>query len=315
MASAPSRSREADPATAATPPSDRPGRPDRPRQFAGLALERPRLMGIVNVTPDSFADGGETATVEAAVARGLAMVEAGADIIDVGGESSRPGALPVPAAAEVARVVPVVAALAAAGVRVSVDTRRALVMRAAIAAGAAIINDITALTGDAEALPLIAASGRAVVLMHMQGEPRTMQRQPRYTDVVGEVRDWLAGRVAACREAGVAATAIAVDPGIGFGKSVDHNLALLANVDKFMALGVPILIGVSRKSFIARLGGDDAPPAQRLPGSIAAGLAAVAAGADILRVHDVAATRQALRIFMAIADRRRGGGGVQSPLM
>jgi dihydropteroate synthase len=271
----------------------------QPRRFAGLPLDQPRLMGIVNVTPDSFSDGGETADTEAAVARGLAMAAAGADIVDVGGESSRPGALPVAPEVEQARVIPVVARLAASGVRVSVDTRRATVMAAALAAGASIVNDITALTGDPEALPLVARSGASVVLMHMQGEPRTMQQDPRYGDVVGEVRDWLADRVAACRAAGIGAGRIAIDPGIGFGKTVDHNIAILAGLSRLVDVGDAILIGVSRKSFIARLG-VDAPPDGRLPGSIAAGLAAIAEGADVLRVHDVAPTRQAVAVFRAI---------------
>ena len=274
--------------------------PDRPAEvFAGLILDRPRLMGIVNVTPDSFSDGGEAFARNAAVARGFTLAAEGADIIDVGGKSTRPGSEPVPVDEELARVVPVVKALAAAGLLVSIDTRRARVMAAAIDAGARIINDVTALTGDAEALPLVVRTGVAAVLMHMQGDPRTMQINPTYRDPVGEVHAWLAERVAVCERAGVPRDRLAVDPGIGFGKNVAHNVAILANLQVYRALGCTLLIGVSRKSFIFRLGGGEAPR-DRLPGSLAAGLAAVEAGAQILRVHDVAATQQALTVFRAI---------------
>lgn len=268
--------------------------------FAGLTLDRPRLMGIVNVTPDSFSDGGEAFRPQAAILRGFTLAAEGADIIDVGGESTRPGSDPVPVEEELGRVVPVVKALAAGGLLVSVDTRRPRVMAAAIEAGARIVNDVTALTGDRASLALVARSGVSAVLMHMRGEPRTMQADPRYDDPVTEVRDWLVDRVDACKAAGIPRSRLAVDPGIGFGKNLGHNLAILANLAVYRSLGCALVIGVSRKSFMGRLGGGEAPR-DRLPGSLAAGLTAVAAGAHILRVHDVAATRQALAVSRAIA--------------
>ncbi|MCB9959489.1 MAG: dihydropteroate synthase [Rhodospirillaceae bacterium] len=274
------------------------GRPRGP--FAGLAVDRPRLMGVVNVTPDSFSDGGDLATADAAIAHGLALRDAGADILDVGGESTRPGAEPVPIEEELARVLPVVAGLAAAGACVSIDTRNAAVMEAALDAGARIVNDVTALTGDARALAVVAQRRCPVVLMHMLGEPRTMQADPRYGHVTCDVFDFLAERVAACRAAGLTADDIAVDPGIGFGKTVAHNATLLRDAGFFLSLGGPVLYGVSRKAFIARLSRGEAPK-QRVAGSIAAGLAAVARGAHMLRVHDVAETAQALAVWSAIA--------------
>jgi dihydropteroate synthase len=279
-------------------------RPDRGCNvptFAGVSLDRPRIMGVVNVTPDSFSDGGEAFTSEAAIERGLAMARAGADFVDVGGESTRPGAEPVAVADELDRVVPVAAALAAAGVRVSVDTRRAEVMAAALDAGALIVNDITALNGDARALPLVVARQACVVLMHMQGEPRTMQIAPRYDDAAVDVRRWLAVRLEACLVAGIPRERVALDPGIGFGKTLAHNLRILAHLGSYRELGCAILVGVSRKSFIARLGKGE-PPHDRLAGSLAAALAAVAQGAHIVRVHDVEATLQALNVWCAIAD-------------
>jgi dihydropteroate synthase len=275
--------------------------PDSPaarRVFAGLALDRPRLMGVVNVTPDSFADGGRFLDRAAAIAHGRALAAEGADIVDVGGESTRPGAAPAPVEDELRRVLPVVEALARDGLLVSVDTRRAAVMRAALAAGARIVNDVAALA-DAGALELVARAGAAVVLMHMRGEPATMQADPRYADVVGEVAAFLAARVAACRAAGIGDERLCVDPGIGFGKTVEHNLALLRGLAALRPPGVALLVGASRKGFVARLSAGE-PPAARLPGSLAAALAAASRGADILRVHDVAATRQALAVWRAI---------------
>lgn len=258
-------------------------------------------MGVVNVTPDSFSDGGETQAAAAAVDRGLAMLAEGADIIDVGGESTRPEALPVPVETELARVVPVVCALAQAGALVSVDTRNAAVMRAAIAAGARIINDITALQGDAEALSVVTSAAVAVVLMHMQGEPRTMQRDPRYDDAATDVHRWLAGRAAACVAAGIPAERIAVDPGIGFGKTLAHNLQIIAGLARYRDMPYAVLLGVSRKGFIAAVD-RSVPPKQRLGGSLAAALVGVRAGAHILRVHDVGDTRQALAVHRALAE-------------
>jgi dihydropteroate synthase len=278
----------------------------RPRSFAGFALTRPLLMGIVNVTPDSFSDGGDFARVEDAIAHGRRLFEEGADIVDIGGESTRPGSAPTPVAEERARVEPVVAALASAGACVSIDTRRADVMRAAIAAGARIVNDVTALTADAESLAVVAKSGASVVLMHMQGDPATMQQAPQYRDAPAEIADYLRGRVEACRAAGIPDERIAIDPGIGFGKTVEHNVQILARLDRFTAVGVAVLVGLSRKGFIGKLSRGEAPKA-REPGSIAGAIAAAEGGADILRVHDVAATRQALAVWQAIRAQRRPG--------
>ena len=271
--------------------------------FAGLALSKPRIMGIVNVTPDSFSDGGEAFRVSDALERGHAMLAAGADILDIGGESTRPGAEPVSISEELERVLPVIEGLVAAGALVSIDSRRAVVMRAAIAAGARIVNDVTALTGDAEALETVAATDADVVLMHMQGEPQTMQANPTYEDAPAEIRDYLAARIDACEAAGIGRVRIAVDPGIGFGKTLDHNLQILSRLDELHALGCAVVLGASRKTFIGRLSGvEDA--ARRAPGSIAAALAARARGVQIFRVHDVAETRQALDVWEAIADKR-----------
>ncbi len=258
-------------------------------------------MGVVNVTPDSFSDGGEAYDPGAAVSRGLALVAEGADIIDVGGESTRPGADPVSQTDEARRVVPVVRDLAAAGVLVSIDTRHASVMAAAIDAGAKIVNDVTALTGDNRSLDVVAGSGVSIVLMHMQGDPRTMQTDPRYGDVASDVFHWLAPRVAHCETAGIPLARIAVDPGIGFGKTVEHNLAILAQLGVYETIGCGLLIGVSRKSFISRLCENELPK-QRLGGSLAAVLAAIQRNANIVRVHDVAATRQAIRVWRAISQ-------------
>jgi len=281
-----------------------PARPDAAAaaSWAGLALDRPRLMGVVNATPDSFSDGGDRLDPGAAVAAGVRMAEEGADLVDVGGESTRPGAAPVDPEEEWRRVGPVLAGLARAGVRVSVDTRNAATMRRAIDAGAAVVNDVTALAGDPGALAAVAASGVSACLMHMRGDPRTMQDDPGYADVVAEVRGFLDGRVRACLDAGIGRERICVDPGIGFGKTDDHNLALIRAAGAFAGLGVAVLYGVSRKSLVARLSRGEAPK-DRLPGSIAAGLAALDAGAHWLRVHDVAATAQALAVRAAL----RGG--------
>ncbi|HZB92731.1 MAG TPA: dihydropteroate synthase, partial [Stellaceae bacterium] len=270
------------------------------RDWAGLSLDRPRLMGIVNVTPDSFSDGGDFVDPDRAVEHGRALVAAGADIVDVGGESTRPGAAPVSAEEEQRRVVPVVRRLAADGIIVSIDTRRAAVMEAALAAGARIVNDVSALAGDRGSLAVAAAGGAAVVLMHMAGEPRTMQRDPHYDDVILEVFDFLERRVAACVAAGIPPERISVDPGIGFGKRDEHNLALLARLALFHGTGCAVLVGASRKSFIGRLGGG-AGPRERLGGSLAVALAAVGQGVQVLRVHDVAETRQALLLRAAVA--------------
>ena len=276
-----------------------------PSSFAGLTLDRPRLMAVINATPDSFSDGGEAFALADALRRGRAFLAEGADILDVGGESTRPGAEPVPVAEEIRRVVPVIEALAAEGALISIDSRRAEVMRAAVNAGARIINDVSALRGEG-ALDTAADLGVPVILMHMQGEPGTMQDNPTYGDVVAEVRDALLDRAHACREAGIAAKDIALDPGIGFGKTVAHNLALLAHLDSLTAIGHPVVLGVSRKSYIARID-RDVPPGERIAGSVATALAAWVRGVRLFRVHDVAEHRQALAVYGAIAE--AGGKG------
>lgn len=272
---------------------------DKVASFAGLTLDRPRIMGIINVTPDSFSDAGEALKPEDAIKRGRAMLDAGADILDVGGESTRPGADPVDAGEEMARVLPVVKGLSELGALVSIDTRRAEVMKAAIEAGAKIVNDVTALTGDPESPGVVAESGLPVVLMHMQGEPGTMQKNPKYGDAAVEVFDYLKQRVAESVAAGIEVSRIAVDPGIGFGKTVAHNLDILNRLDLYRNLDPPVLIGVSRKSFIGKLSRDE-PPKDRVPGSIAAQLAAFSQGVRLFRVHDVAETRQSLDVWQAI---------------
>jgi len=268
--------------------------------LAGLNLSRPRIIGVVNVTPDSFSDGGLLADTQAAVAHGLALAEAGADMLDVGGESSRPGAEPVPLETELERVMPVIEGLAAAGcpVPVSIDTRKAAVAEAALSAGAVLFNDVSALTYDQRS-PAVAATAPAVCLMHAQGDPRTMQQNPHYGDVLLDVYDFLETRVAAAAAAAVPAARIAVDPGIGFGKNLGHNLALMRRLSLFHGLGCAVLLGVSRKRFIGVLSGVGEARA-RLAGSIAAGLSGVAHGVQLLRVHDVAETRQALDVWRAI---------------
>jgi dihydropteroate synthase len=262
-----------------------------------LGLDRPLIMGVVNVTPDSFYDGGRHASTAAAVAHARRLAEEGADILDVGGESSRPGSGAVALDEELARVLPVLDGLRDVERPVSVDTTKPEVMRAAIAHGAAMINDITAL-GAAGALDAVAASGAAVCLMHMKGEPKTMQADPVYADVVAEVRDFLAARVAVCTAAGIARERIVVDPGIGFGKTLAHNLALTRQLDALAGIGVPVLAGWSRKSSLGRITGRAAE--ERLAASLAAALIAVQRGARIVRVHDVAATRDALAVLAAI---------------
>jgi len=268
--------------------------------WAGFFLDRPLVVGIVNVTPDSFSDSGRWFDVERAVAHGRALVAAGAGIIDVGGESTRPGAAELPPNEEIRRVEPVVRALAEGGAVVSVDTRHKAVMERALAAGARIVNDISALTHDPKSLALVARRAAPVVLMHMRGEPLTMQREPVYDSPLVEVLEYLEARIAACLAAGIPRERIVVDPGIGFGKLVPHNLDLLAGIGAFHALGCGVMLGVSRKSMIARLSRGE-PPDARLPGSLAAALFAVQQGLQILRVHDVAETRQALSLWGAIA--------------
>jgi dihydropteroate synthase len=265
-----------------------------------LDLSRPVVMGILNVTPDSFSDGGAYHDVQRAVSHALAMEQAGAALIDVGGESTRPGAAPVSAAEEIQRVVPVIETLATrTRLPISIDTSKPEVMSAAIEAGATMINDVRALQ-EPGALQAATASGAGICLMHMQGEPRSMQNEPRYGDVVREVHDFLRERVLACRAAGIAADRLVLDPGIGFGKRLEHNLALLAQLPVLLGLGCPLLVGVSRKSMFQALLGR--PVTERLAGGVAVATAAVLAGASIVRSHDVAQTVDALRVAVALRE-------------
>ena len=255
-------------------------------------------MGVLNVTPDSFSDGGRFFSLDAAVEQGVRMAEEGAALIDVGGESTRPGSEAVSEAQELRRVLPVIERLrATTGAVISVDTSKPEVMRAAAAAGAGLINDVRALRTPG-ALEAAVASGCAVCLMHMQGEPRTMQLAPHYLDVVSEVRAFLAARAAACRSAGIAAERLAVDPGFGFGKTVEHNLTLLRRLRELAADGLPVLVGLSRKSMLGTL--TRRPPAERLAGSVALAVVAALNGARIIRAHDVAPTVDALKVAAAV---------------
>jgi dihydropteroate synthase len=262
-------------------------------------------MGILNVTPDSFSDGGRFAAVDDALAQAERMISQGADILDVGGESTRPGARPVAETEELDRVIPIVEALAAlGGVPLSIDTRRSAVARAAVAAGASMWNDVSALAGDHQSLATAAGLGCDVVLVHMQREPATMQQDPRYDDVVAEVLAWLEARAAAAEEAGVSRECIWLDPGIGFGKSLAHNLALVAALDRLVALGFPVVFGASRKGTIRRIDPSADDPLDRLGGSLALAMAAARAGCAMIRVHDVRETVQALKVMAAIDSAR-----------
>jgi dihydropteroate synthase len=267
-----------------------------------LDLGAPVVMGVLNVTPDSFSDGGRHATVDAALARAKEMIGEGAAIIDVGGESTRPGAPPVDEGDELARVLPVIERLRGLGAVVSIDTMKPGVMRAACAAGAELINDVMALRAPG-ALEAARDAGAAVCLMHMQGEPRTMQQAPAYLDVVEDVAAFLGERVQACVAAGIARERLVLDPGFGFGKTLDHNVALLGGVDVIAELGLPVLVGVSRKSMLGTLTGQ--PLAERLAGGLAAATLAVWQGARIVRTHDVRATIDALKVTAAVAAARQ----------
>ena len=257
-----------------------------------------KLMGVVNVTPDSFSDGGLFLEPEAAIAHGKQLVRDGADILDVGGESTRPGAEQVSAEEELARVEPVVADLAGLGHEVSIDTSKLTVAEGALDAGAAIVNDVTALRGDPEVGPLCAERDAGLILMHMQGDPRTMQQDPTYGDVVEDVKAFLAERIEAATAAGVAEERIWVDPGIGFGKTLEHNLELLRRLGELRDIGRPLVVGTSRKSFIGKVDGSSAE--DRIGGTIASSVLAAVEGAEVLRVHDVAEVAQAARVAAAI---------------
>lgn len=263
-----------------------------------LRLDQARIMAVLNLTPDSFSDGGRYIGLDAALAQAERLVGEGADILDVGGESTRPGAAPVSVDEEIARVVPVIEAIAARiDVPISIDTSKPAVMRAAVAAGAGLINDVNALRGEG-ALEAAAALNVSVCLMHMQGEPRTMQDAPHYDDVVGDVKRFLADRLLTCQMAGIDKKRVVIDPGFGFGKSLEHNLALLAQLGQFASIEAPLLVGLSRKQMIGTVTGRGV--SDRAAGSAAASLLAVERGARIVRVHDVAATRDALAMYAAI---------------
>ncbi|MBU0799398.1 MAG: dihydropteroate synthase [Alphaproteobacteria bacterium] len=257
------------------------------------------IMGVVNVTPDSFSDGGQFINADKAIEHGLQLVREGADVLDIGGESTRPGAAAVSVEDECARILPVIEGLRDCGVPLSIDTRHAATMRAAIRAGAGMINDVTALRGEEDSMAAVAESDLPVCLMHMQGEPQSMQDNPHYNNVMDDLLAFFEERIAACEKNGIAREQIVIDPGIGFGKRLDHNLDILRNVSVLRKWDIPILIGVSRKRFINEL--CNVPdPSLRGPGTIAASLQAVAQGANIIRVHDVAAMRQALTVFDAV---------------
>jgi dihydropteroate synthase len=267
-----------------------------------LSLERPLIMGVVNVTPDSFSDGGHHFDAGRAIEHARRLIEEGADLLDIGGESTRPGAAPVDLAEERRRVLPVLKALAGGKVPVSVDTRKPELMREATAVGADMVNDVGALAAPG-ALAAVAASPAAVCLMHMRGEPGTMQANPSYRDVVREVRDYLSGRVAEAERAGIPRDRIVADPGFGFGKNFEHNLALLRSFSDLRALGVALLAGLSRKAMLGQITGREV--GDRVHASIAAALIAVQNGAHIVRVHDVAATRDALAVWRAVAGEKK----------
>jgi dihydropteroate synthase len=280
-----------------------------PRQTAlpgFLDPGRPLIMGIVNVTPDSFSDGGRNAETERAIAHGLQLAREGADILDVGGESTRPGSEGVPLEEELRRVIPVIEGLAAKGCTVSVDTRKGAVMRKALKAGARIVNDVAALTYEPDALSTMAEAECPVIIMHAQGDPKTMQLSPQYDDVAFDVYDWLEDRVGACVSAGIARERIIADPGIGFGKSFRHNLDVLRQFTLYHGLGIPLLMGLSRKGFIGALTGEKVA-GQRVHGSVGGAVWSALNGAHILRVHDVKGTVEALAVAGAAADPDRSG--------
>jgi dihydropteroate synthase len=274
-----------------------------------------RLMGIVNVTPDSFSDGGRFLAPGAAIEHGLSLIAEGAGIVDVGGESTRPGAEPVPVDEELRRVQPVVEGLAAAGTgaQISIDTSKAVVARAALDAGASLVNDVSALRGDPQMAGVVAESGPDCCLMHMLGEPRTMQRDPRYDDVVDDVKSFLLARLELAVAEGIDEDRLLLDPGIGFGKTIDHNLQLLARVDEIVALGRPVVIGTSRKAFLGRIGGDASDRSEigqrRLAGTVASNVLALERGVSVFRVHEVAPVREGL----AVAAATLGGRWTTSP--
>lgn len=277
--------------------------------FAGLPMNQTTIMGIVNVTPDSFSDGGSFDSTRAAVDHALRLAEEGADILDIGGELTRPGSDAVQLEEELKRVIPVIEGLRAkTDKKISVDTRKAEVMRQAAAAGADILNDVSALTHDPNALEAAAETGLPIMLMHAQGDPKTMNENPQYENVVLDVYDFLDTRIAVCEAAGIARDKICVDPGIGFGKHLHHNVAVLSAMSLYHGLGVPVLLGASRKKLIGQICNVESPT-ERVPGSLAAALSSVAQGVQIVRVHDVAATKQAVSVWQAAVMGREAGAG------
>ncbi len=280
------------------------------RRLAGLDSTRPHLMGVVNVTPDSFSDGGSLASTQAAIDHGLRLAEEGAAILDIGGESTRPGSEPTPLAEELDRVIPVIEGLRSrTEALISIDTRKAEVMRRAILAGAGMLNDVSALRHDPQALEVAAASELPVVLMHALGDPKTMQVDPRYDDVLTDVYDMLEARIAACEAAGLRRELLIVDPGIGFGKTFEHNLRIMAGLALFHGLGCAVMLGASRKRFIGQLTGVS-EAGKRVNGSVGAALAGAAQGVQLIRVHDVAATKAALEVWAASMAGTTAAGGV-----
>jgi dihydropteroate synthase len=264
---------------------------------------QPKIMGVVNVTPDSFSDGGDFIDTDKAISHGLQLVKDGAYILDIGGESTRPGALPISIEVEIGRVVPMIKILRQeTNAQISVDTRNSAVMLASMEVGATMINDVTALTHDPSSMTLVAEKNASVCLMHMKGEPSTMQNEPAYQDVVAEVYDYLAERVESCLRAGVKKDLIYVDVGIGFGKTLEHNLLLLKNLHRFRDLGVQLVLGTSRKSFIEKIVQTETKPRDRLAGSLASLVPAIEAKVDILRVHDVKETKQFLEVYKNLID-------------
>ncbi|MCB1783354.1 MAG: dihydropteroate synthase [Alphaproteobacteria bacterium] len=272
-------------------------------KLKNLLIDAPALMGIVNVTPDSFSDGGMFISTDKAIAHGMAQAGQGAKILDIGGESTRPGAQAVDVEEELRRVIPVIEGLKKSGALLSVDTRNARTMEAALAAGADIINDISALMHNPKSIDIIAQSGAPVCLMHMQGQPQTMQSAPHYDDVLVEVLRFFEQRLDICAKAGIKTEQIILDPGIGFGKTVEHNLTLIKNLKELKRFNLPVLLGVSRKRFIAAISNNE-EASDRLPGSIAAALWGIENGADILRIHDVSETAQAIKTYQAINTAR-----------
>ncbi|ARO87078.1 dihydropteroate synthase [Nitrosospira lacus] len=267
------------------------------RQFQNLVSRHPLVMGIINVTPDSFSDGGLYASTESALRHAARLIEEGADLLDIGGESTRPGGIPIGVQEELHRIISVVRALTSMNIPVSVDTSKPEVMRAAIEAGAVMINDVNALRAPG-ALKAIVEGGVAACLMHMRGDPLSMQVNPRYDDVVAEVKDFLLQRLNAAQAAGIPREKLVIDPGFGFGKTLDHNIELLRHLDRFMDMGVPVLVGLSRKSMLGKITGTEV--GDRIHASVAAALLARAKGARILRVHDVKATRDALAVYETV---------------